>query len=157
MTMAKFRVPALVAALCALLSLAGCDEHVICHSYRHVPRQGWNRRDTFSFDIDTVRAEAAYKFALGLRLTGSYPYTDICLAVERKFSNPDTACRDTVRCRLTDSITHRMGKGVHIYQYDAPVSSMTLHRGQTGQVRVIHLAGREILSGIRDVGILVSR
>ncbi len=152
-----FRTPALVAAAGVLLSLTGCNGHVIHHSYRRIPEQGWNRRDVFSFDVDTVRSEATYQFVLGLRSTDSYPYTVIWLAVEREFSRPDTLCRDTVKCQLMDPVTHRMGRGIYIYQYDVPIPLMTLHRGQAGQIRVMHLMQREVLPGIRDVGILVGR
>ena len=145
------------AAIGALLSLTGCNEHVIYHSYRHVPGSGWSRRDTLTFDIDTVRAEATYQFELGLRSTDSYPYTVIWLAVEREFSHPDTLRRDTVKCQLMDPVTHRMGKGIYMYQYDVPVPPMALRRGQTGQVRIIHLMQREVLPGIHDVGVLISR
>ena len=137
--MTILRTPTFIAAVSILLSLTGCNEHVIYHSYRHVPEQGWNSRDTFTFDIDTVRTAATYQFALGLRSTDSYPYTVIWLAVEREFSHPDTLHRDTVKCQLMDSVTHRMGKGIYMYQYDVPLPPMTLHRGQTGQVRIIHL------------------
>ena len=84
--MTILRTPTFIAAVSILLSLTGCNEHVIYHSYRHVPEQGWNSRDTFTFDIDTVRTAATYQFALGLRSTDSYPYTVIWLAVEREFS-----------------------------------------------------------------------
>ena len=111
--MTILRTPTFIAAVSILLSLTGCNEHVIYHSYRHVPEQGWNSRDTFTFDIDTVRTAATYQFALGLRSTDSYPYTVIWLAVEREFSHPDTLHRDTVKCQLMDSVTHRMGKGIY--------------------------------------------
>ena len=71
--MTILHAPKLIAAIGALLSLTGCNEHVIYHSYRHVPGSGWSRRDTLTFDIDTVRAEATYQFELGLRSTDSYP------------------------------------------------------------------------------------
>ncbi len=155
--MTGFHASTFIAAAGILLSLTGCDERVIYHSYRHVPGQGWNSRDTLAFDIDTVRVAATHQFALGLRATDSYPYTAVWLAVEREFSRPDILRRDTVRCRLMDSVTHRMGKGVYMYQYEVPLPPMTLRCGQTGQVRVTHLMRREILPGIRDVGVLVSR
>ena len=104
-----------------------------------------------------MRTAATYQFALGLRSSDSYPYTVIWLAVEREFSHPDTLRRDTVKCQLMDSVTHRMGKGIYMYQYDVPLPSMTLHYGQTGQVRIIHLMQREVLPGIHDVGVLISR
>ena len=107
MTMTILHAPKLIAAIGALLSLTGCNEHVTYHSYRHVPGSGWSRRDTLTFDIDTVRAEATYQFELGLRSTDSYPYTVIWLAVEREFSHPDTLRRDTVKCQLMDPVTHR--------------------------------------------------
>ena len=157
MTMTILHAPKLIAAIGALLSLTGCNEHVIYHSYRHVPGSGWSWLDTLTFDIDTVRAEATYQFELGLRSTDSYPYTVIWLAVEREFSHPDTLRRDTVKCQLMDPVTHRMGKGIYMYQYDVPVPPMALRRGQTGQVRIIHLMQREVLPGIHDVGVLICR
>lgn len=157
MTMSILRTPKLIAAIGTLLSLTGCNEHAIYHSYRHVPKSGWSRRDSLTFDIDTVRAEATYQFELGLRSTDSYPYTVVWLAVEREFSRPDTLRRDTVKCQLMDPVTHRMGKGIYMYQYAVPVPPMTLYCGQTGQVRITHLMQREVLPGIHDVGVLICR
>ena len=68
-----------------------------------------------------------------------------------------TLRRDTVKCQLMDPVTHRMGKGIYMYQYDVPVPPMALRRGQTGQVRIIHLMQREVLPGIHDVGVLICR
>lgn len=166
MTMVVLRVPTyatvrlistFVVASGILLSLAGCNERVVFHSFRHIPGQGWNNRDTLVFDIDTVRTDATYNFELELRSTHTYPYTDIMMAVERDFSPPGVVSRDTVTCRLTHPDIQRTGKGIYVYQYEVSVPPMALHRGQTGRIRVSHLMMREILPGIRDVGMLVSR
>ena len=155
--MAVHRIHMLIAAASVLLSLAACNGRRVYSAYHHVPEGVWDRGDTLSFRIDTLRADAVYQFALGLRSTISYPYTSIWMAVEREFTPPHTLWRDTVECQLVDSTTRRVGKGIYMYQYEIALPAMSLRQGQSGRVRVVHLMQRESLPGIYDVGVFVTR
>lgn len=140
------------AAGLAILSLAGCDTDTVYHSYRHVAPSGWEREDTLRFHLDTLRENMRGQLSVGLRCDDRYPYKSIWVVVEGRFAPPLLTWRDTVECRLADSL-NRMQRGIHVYQYDTPAGSQPFTKGQTGTIRVWHCMQREHLPGILDIGI----
>jgi gliding motility-associated lipoprotein GldH len=49
------------------------------------------------------------------------------------------------------------GQGVSIYQFAFPIADIDLQEGDSVQFRIRHDMKREILPGIADIGIKISR
>ena len=56
---------------------------------------------------------------------------------------------------IIDSKGNVEGKGVSYYQYDFPLSTLRLEKGDSLALVVRHAMKREILPGISDVGIML--
>ena len=145
-----------ITATGAALSLAGCDEHTLYHTYAPLSSEGWERKESLCFPIDSLNRDAEdARFTVELRTTDAYPYQSVWLAVERKFSRPDTLLSDTVESVLADSSFRPTGKGIRLYQSQAALPPLSLRKGQRGQIRICHLMIRETLPGIHDVGVRI--
>lgn len=146
---------AFVTVLSLFFTLTGCDEHVLYHTYRHMPFQEWDIHDTLVFRTDTIPEDHTYSFNIEIRTNRQYPYKSIWLIAERRFAYPQQIWRDTVECALTDS-TNR-SKGIHFYSSEVSLPSISLQQGQTGEIRFTHFMQRQTLPGISAVGLCIKR
>ena len=64
---------------------------------------------------------------------------------------------DTLECNLIDNSGHAKGKGINHYQYLLPLTTLKLEKGDSLHVTIHHCMKREILPGISDVGLQLSR
>ena len=72
--------------------------------------------------------------------------------------NPRNQIRiDTLSCRLIDKNGMVKGRGLSYYQYNFHLTTLQLNAGDTLNVRVRHHMKREILPGIANVGIRLSK
>lgn len=149
---------ALVASL-----LSSCQDRLVYDRYVHTPIAGWEKNDTLSFEIPPLAASGHYQEHLGLRITGAYPFMGLTLIVEQTIY-PDkekkwekTEKVDTVQCDLIDKNGVTRGQGISYYQYDFPINVYRLSEKDSIHVTVRHDMKREILPGISDIGLKLSR
>lgn len=146
-----------------MLLLPSCDGSVAYDKYAHTPISGWEKNDVLTFDIDSLSASGAYNRQLGLRVTGAYPFMKLTLIVETKCYSKGadlqepTIKNDTVICRLINEKGVTTGQGISLYQYDYPIPAATYREGDSLHIEVRHDMKREILPGISDIGIKISK
>lgn len=143
--------------LLLVLLLASCDQGTLMHSYQPLQENSWDRRDTVRFDLPVLPTEDKYNVLIGLRVTNSFPYESLILEVEQNYRNPIGHRVDTIKYRLADESGDLIEKGINYFQYENQSLPLDLKKGQTGEIRIRHLMLREVLPGIMDVGIRVSR
>ena len=107
------------------LFLAACNESTLMHSYKPLPLEGWDRRDTIRFDLPQVQK-------------------DISLPPIK----PLSPC-------LTDAEGYTLARGVNTHQYETQQLPFHLKKGKQGAVRIHHLMANETLTGITEVGIKI--
>ncbi|EFC70658.1 gliding motility lipoprotein GldH [Prevotella sp. oral taxon 299] len=141
---------------CTILTFCiSCKRNVVYHHYQHTSIAGWERNDTISYAIPRLKTSGIYSINVGLRVTNDYPFTGLSLVVERKVYPSKDIRVDTLNCMIIDSKGNVEGKGVSYYQYDFPLSTLRLEKGDSLALVVRHAMKREILPGISDVGIML--
>lgn len=138
-------------------TLVSCNRKTVYDHYVHTPIVGWEKNDTLSFYLSPMAESATYKEELGLRVNGAYPFMDLCLVVEQHVLPGNLVLRDTVNCKLADNMGQMKGHGISFYQYNIPVTELRLGEGDSLVVFIRHNMKREILPGISDVGIKLSK
>ena len=139
------------------LACGSCDRNTIYNHYESTPIEGWERSDTLHFDQIIVKASTNYKEEIGLRINDDFPFQSLFLVVEQVI-NPRNQIRiDTLSCRLIDKNGMVKGRGLSYYQYNFHLTTLQLNAGDTLNVRVRHHMKREILPGIANVGIRLSK
>lgn len=144
-----------MAVVVAVMAICSCDEATIYDSYRHVNVEGWERGDTLVFDMKPVARSGDYAEALGVRLDGNYPFTQLSVVVEQTILPSYTMLRDTVICDITTDNGTPKGHGLNIYQHIVPIGSISLSEGDSLHIVVHHGMRRELLKGISEVGIRI--
>lgn len=136
------------------LTIAACNNSdTLLHSYKPLPTEGWDRRDTVCFDLPTPKKDINGTLFIGLRTTANVGYQDIVIAVEQHLEKPFTFRCDTIRYPLTDAEGFALSQGVNHHQYETQHLPIHLQKGQSGSVSIHHLMRHEVIKGITEVGI----
>lgn len=144
-----------IVTISACLALMGCDEHVHFHAYQPISLQGWEKRDTVTFTIDSIPHKGTYQFEIGIRTAGTCPYQAIWLIVHRELTHPYLSRTDTIKCTFVDAVSYKTGKGIYTHQYVFPLPALDLRQKQHCKIRISHFMKKETLSGICDIGLKV--
>lgn len=145
-------------AIAALtLTLAACGMKTVYNHYEHTELAGWEKIDTLTFNVPKAQEAADYGMSVGLRMTGKYPFQRLTLIVERTVYPSHKTTADTLNCQLVTPDGRVLGQGVNAYQYTFPVADFRVHEGDSLHITVRHDMKREILPGISDVGIKLTR
>lgn len=147
----------IIAAALASILLGSCNRKMIFDKYTNTPVAGWEKNDTITFALPRIDSSGIYNAAIGLRTTDAYPFTSVTLIIERRFVEKDSTVNDTIRCKLTDKKGNALGKGIIYHQYRFPVKSFMASNGDSIVISIRHDMKREILPGISDVGLMLTR
>ena len=139
------------------MMLVSCDERTVFSHYESTPVRGWERNDTLSFDIKAMQETGLYAEEVGVRITGGYPSRGLSLIIEQTVQPSNTTLTDTLNCELIDDTGHANGKGINHYQFLFPLTTIKLNKGESVRVTIRHCMKREILPGITDIGLKLSR
>ena len=147
---------AIALSLLAAAMMAACDGRVY-DTYRHTPLSGWEKNDTLYYDTPAVREGGIYDMTLGIRTNNSFPFTAVTLIVDVTTLPSRATWADTLDCRLVKAgSSHRQG-GISYYEYTTQVRQAHLAQGDSLHITVRHDMKRDILPGVSDVGIALSK
>lgn len=139
------------------LTVSSCSTDTVYDSYSHTPLAGWEKNDTLVFCVPKVAESGLYNQYIGVRMTNAFPFTSISLIVEQQILPKGKVFADTIKCAITDVRGNFLGDGVSSYQYLVPLHSERLAKGDSIRLKIRHNMKREILPGVSDVGIKISK
>ena len=137
------------------LTLAACTGGTVFHSYKPLPKEGWDRCDTICFDLPKAEKDINGTLFIGVRTTANINYQDIVLAVEQCLSSPIAYRCDTVRYPLVDAEGLALSPGINYHQYESQQVPFHLMKGQSASVRIHHLMRHEVIPNITELGIKI--
>lgn len=148
-------------------TMVACVGGKVFDEYEQIPVEGWDKNDTLTFSVPAVAADGVYDIGLGLRTTGDYPFMSLTLLFEANiiakksdnfsFGNSPERLSRTLSCPLVSSRGRAQGQGVSLYQYNFHVATISLHEGDSLQVNIRHNMKREMLPGLSDLGLSITR
>ncbi len=144
-------------AFAMMIVAVSCDEDTVYDSYVPTPVMGWEKNEAVAFDVPHAEQSGIYNIGVGLRTTEAYPFTSLSLVVEQTVLPAKKTMTDTLDCVLTDDNGNILGKGVNCYQYDFSLKDIELHKNDSLHIVIHHAMKRDILPGISDIGVKVSR
>lgn len=143
--------------LSLVLTMTACNDNKVYDHYEHTTLSGWEKTDTLTFNVPKINNGGRYCMELGMRLTKAYPYQSLTLIIERKVLPSSQIKSDTVECRIVSPKGRVLGRGITLNQYHFHVAEFNLKERDSLHVSIIHNMKREILPGISDVGIEISK
>ena len=113
--------------LVATIAFSACNHAKVYDAYAHTPIAGWEKNDTLSFEI--------YPANKGKRIEKT----------------------DTLLCQLINQHGENKGQGISYYQYNFPINIYKINRGDSIHIAIRHDMKREILPGVSDIGVKVTK
>ena len=147
----------LLILLTVALALASCNRKTIYSHYEHTPLDGWEKNDTLVFSVPPVKYDGVYREMIGLRTSSAYPFMGLTLVVEQEVWPSGLTRSDTLWCRLVDSDGNIQGEGISNFQYNFQLLNLRLNSSDSLRVTVRHNMKREILPGISDIGLTLTK
>lgn len=141
----------------AIALLSACDNATVYNEYQHLPESGWEKNDTVVFDIPPMTEDGQYKEEVALRCRDDYPLLDLYLIVEQMLLPSHEQVIDTLFCRIYDENGNANGYGVSTFQYQFHLNTLPMRKGESLRIAIRHDMKREILPGICDIGIRLSK
>ena len=132
------------------IMLSACQNRTICHTYRTIHANGWNRQDSLLFPIPVIHDTATpLHLTVEIRNTSKYPYTNLFLTING----------DTMECILANGKGEWTGKGIStLYQNQFPYEkSLQIAHPDTLMLNIRHIMSDSLLQGIQDIGIRLER
>lgn len=157
----------IIGMITVALALVACNGKTIYSHYEPTPIEGWERSDTLVYSNIVIKATADYKEEIGLRINDAFPFRSLFLVVEQHVRHngqwsvvngqQPIVKTDTLSCRLIDKNGNVKGRGLSYYQYNFHLTTLRLNAGDTLDIRIRHHMKREILPGIANVGMTLSK
>ena len=139
------------------ITLSACNTRTVYNSYAHTPIGGWEKNDALSFGIPPVKQGGEYREDIGLRINNAFPFMSLCIIVEQTVFPSEITYSDTLNCHLINENGEARGHGISHYQYSFHLTNLNLQQGDSIHVTVKHNMKREILPGIADLGVKLSK
>lgn len=139
-----------------LLCIA-CDSKITYSHYQHITISGWEKNDAVSFAIPPIQQDGTYQETVGVRISSAYPFMGLSLIIEQTVYPSLETYTDTLNCNVIDKDGYAVGQGISHHQYNYPLSIVTLHQGDSLSIRIRHDMKREILPGVADIGMILTR
>ena len=139
--------------LSMIVMIVACTQSTIYHHYEPIDDNGWSRTDTIQYELPTVPEDGDYHISLGLRYNELFPYQGLWIVAETSLHHPTASYLDTLYFRTTDEDGRPTGKGLSLVQADTLLTTLHMPKGQKGQVCLRHIMIREVLPGIKDIGV----
>lgn len=149
--------PFVIVILLMLTVLCGCQRQIAYHAFRHVYDPGWDKTDTLHFDIKPLMADGSYRLDTELRTDKDYPFQKLMIEVDQTVYPSKERFHDVINCELISENGVISGDGISYFQYQFHVRDLSLHQGDSIHICLTHHMKREIMPGISDVGVRLSR
>lgn len=146
--------------LVAAIAINACNQATVYDEYAHTPIAGWEKNDTLSFEISPMVATGYYQESVGLRTTGAYPFTGLTLIINQTIfpaKGERIEKTDTLLCQLINQHGENQGQGISYYQYNFPLNVYKFNQGDSIHIAIRHDMKREILPGVSDIGVKISK
>ena len=149
--------PFVTVVLLTLIALCGCQRQIVYHQFRHIYEPGWDKTDTLHFDVRPQSGDGVYSLDAQLRTDKDYPFQQLTIEVDQTVYPSKERYHDVIDCRLISEDGVIDGDGISYFQYEFHVCDLSLRQGDSIHISLTHNMKREIMPGINDVGVCLSR
>ena len=147
-----------MAVVVSASALCACGHHAVCHVYRALPDEGWQKQDTLMFPIAVPDSQTTCRLYVEVRNHAAYPYRDLRLGLAVYRPDSTLLSSDTLCLMLADEQGAWLGTGLNsLYQTEFPAGTLPVDRAGTYRIGIAHAFPQPVLQGIADIGIRVER
>lgn len=136
---------------------ASCNNKAVYSHYEHVPQEGWERIDTLFFEVPPVKEAGIYQEEIGIRTDIGFPFQSLALNVAQDVLPQGEHFQTTKNCVLYDETGMERGSGISRFQTVVYLTDVKLNAGESIRICITHNMRREMMTGVSDIGIILTR
>lgn len=135
----------------AVCFLSSCTDDTMFFSYHPVDNERWEKSDDLKFKIIASHYSGECESFVVLRSNEKYPFKNLSVNVE-------TTIKDSTFTKRVDfDINSGIASGFRHNDYVMPVNKFMTDENDTIYVRIAHNMKHNVLHGITDVGIKITK
>lgn len=140
----------------AFLLLSGCvkDKNTVFDEFRNVNIESWGWNDAKTFEFTIEDSSFTYSLECGLRITGSYNYSNIWLLYT--LDGPSVSTKNQFQIQLSDNTGKWLGKGKsNLISYEKIFIENAKFKPGKYTLRFNQNMRDEKLSAVSDIGLKI--
>ncbi len=140
---------------CTLFLIIACEQKHYYNQYKSVDIKAWKSTDTVSFPIEIKEENKKYQYAISIRHTKDFEFSNLWLKVLIKGNKIDTSFRYEIPLFKIDGKPYGESSGSLCTQTIPLKTDLPLYQKGNYQISIIQLMRKDPLDGISDVGVLI--
>lgn len=140
-----------------LFALSACEQKHFYNEYKSVNIKEWKSTDTLTYPIKIDTENKNYQYAISVRHSKEYEFSNIWLKVYIKGNGIDTSFRYEISLFKNDGKPYGKSSGTLCTQTIPLKTNLPLYKKGTYQISIVQLMRKDPLDGISDIGILIDK
>lgn len=139
-------------------SFLGCNmpQNTLAEEFQPIENKTWKWSDSKSFTFTIDDTSHYYNFSVGLRIQGTYAYSNIWMISQIQGNN--TNIKEQIQVEIADQTGRWLGKGMsNLITYEKPIYIQKKLAAGTYTWSLSQNMRDELLTGIVDVGIKIEK
>lgn len=141
----------------SLLLLVSCEQKHFFNEYKSVDTKAWKSSDTLSYKIKIDEENKNYQYAISIRHSKEYEFSNLWLKVFIKGNTIDTSFRYEIPLFKNDGKPYGKSSGSLCTQTMPLKTNLPLYKKGNYSISIVQLMRKDPLDGISDVGIIIDK
>ena len=140
-----------------LLSFTACEQRHFYNEFKTVDIKAWKSSDTLSFPVKIEESGKNYQYAISVRHSKEYEFSNIWLKVFVKGNGVDTSFRYQIPLFKNDGKPYGKSSGTLCTQTIPLKTTLDLNKKGDYNISIVQLMRKDPLDGISDVGVIIDK
>ncbi|MFN8294751.1 MAG: gliding motility lipoprotein GldH [Chitinophagales bacterium] len=141
----------------SIIFLSACEQQHFYNEFKTVDIKAWKSTDTLYFPIKIDQDNKNYQYALSIRHSKEYEFSNLWLKIFIKGNGTDTSFRYEIPLFKIDGKPYGKNSGSLCTQTIPLKTTLPLNKKGEYKISIVQLMRKDPLDGISDVGIIVDQ
>lgn len=146
-----------IIVLFSIIIYSACDQKHYFSQYESTDVKAWKSTDTLSFSINIEEENKNYQYAISVRHSKEYEFSNIWLKVFVKGNAIDTSFRYEIPLFKNDGKPYGKSSGSLCTQTIPLKTNLPIHKKGTYTIKIQQLMRKDPLDGISDIGVIIDK
>ena len=140
-----------------LLICISCEQKHFYNEYKSVDIKAWKSTDTLSYKTKIDEDNKNYQYAISVRHSKEYEFSNLWLKVFIKGTGIDTSFRYEIPLFKNDGKPYGKSSGSLCTQTVPLKTNLPLYKKGNYTISIVQLMRKDPLDGISDVGVIIDK
>ena len=141
----------------AVLAFCSCEQQHFYNEFKTVDIKAWKSTDTLFYPIKIEEENKNYQYALSVRYSKEYEFSNVWLKVSIKSNVIDTSFRYEIPLFKNDGKPYGKSSGSICTQTIPLKTNLQMNKKGIYTISIIQLMRKDPLNGISDIGLIIDK